>query len=164
MTNSRMLRLSAAARSRQLSATALGSPCRTRAWVMVAFAGSISRNGPSGLSPDRSRCQTCSRIAIAGINAVQLMELGEPPDPRLEELVPVATHSVKRRIVSTQPDYWDYATLLELAVLEGNEEKVMHLLPDTWPPSVRAGSPRVRCKPLRRLHSPENSADPFQRG
>ena len=39
-----------------------------------------------------------SSIAMAGINAVQLVELSEPPDRRLEELVPVVTHSAKRRI------------------------------------------------------------------
>jgi tetratricopeptide (TPR) repeat protein len=70
------------------------------------------------------------RDAYPGINAVQLMELREPPDPRRAELLPVVTYSVKRRIESTQPDYWDYATLLELAVLDGNEEKVMGVLPD----------------------------------
>jgi tetratricopeptide (TPR) repeat protein len=70
------------------------------------------------------------RDAYPGINAVQLMELREPPDPRRAELLPVVTYSVKRRIESTKPDYWDYATLLELAVLDGNEEKVMGVLPD----------------------------------
>jgi hypothetical protein len=92
------------------------------------------------------------RDAYPGINAVQLMELREPPDPRLEELVPVVTYSVKRRIESTQPDYWDYATLLELAVLEGNEEKVMHLLPDTVAAVRESWEPASTLQTLRRLH------------
>jgi hypothetical protein len=70
------------------------------------------------------------RDAYPGINAVQLMELREPPDPRREQLLPVVTYSVKRRIEVTQPDYWDHATLLELAVLDNDEEKVMSVLPD----------------------------------
>jgi tetratricopeptide (TPR) repeat protein len=57
------------------------------------------------------------RDAYPGVNAVTLMELREPPDPRQAELIPIVTYAVKRRIASGKPDYWDYATLLELAVL-----------------------------------------------
>jgi MAP3K TRAFs-binding domain len=56
------------------------------------------------------------------------MELREPPDPRRAELLPVVTYSVKRRIESKPPDYWDYATLLELALLDNNEQKAMNAL------------------------------------
>ena len=69
------------------------------------------------------------RDAYPGINAVQLMELSEPPDRRQAELLTVVTYSVKRRIESTQPDYWDYATLLELAVLGNDPEQVRNVLP-----------------------------------
>jgi hypothetical protein len=68
------------------------------------------------------------RDAYPGINAVQLMELREPPDPRRTELLPVVTYSVKRRIESKQPDYWDYATLLELAMLDSDEQTAMNVL------------------------------------
>ena len=57
------------------------------------------------------------RDAYPGINAVTLMELTSPPDPRRVELLPVVTYAVKRRIARGTPDYWDHATLLELAVL-----------------------------------------------
>jgi len=57
------------------------------------------------------------RDAYPGVNAVTLMELKEPPDPRREELLPVVTYAVRRRIESGNPDYWDHATLLELFVL-----------------------------------------------
>jgi len=57
------------------------------------------------------------RDAYPGINAVTLMELKSPPDPRREKLIPVVTYAVERRIAASKPDYWDYATLLELAVL-----------------------------------------------
>jgi len=61
------------------------------------------------------------RDAYPGINAVTLMELREPPDPRREQILPVVTYSVARRIAAGKPDYWDYATLLELAVLAKDE-------------------------------------------
>lgn len=61
------------------------------------------------------------RDAFPGINAVTLMELANPPDPRRVELLPVVTYAVKRRIASGAPDYWDFATLVELAVLARDE-------------------------------------------
>jgi hypothetical protein len=57
------------------------------------------------------------RDAYPGINAVTLMELKDPPDPRREKLVPIVVYAVERKIAAGKPDYWDYATLLELAVL-----------------------------------------------
>ncbi|MCO6426623.1 TRAFs-binding domain-containing protein [Nitrosomonas communis] len=57
------------------------------------------------------------RDAYPGINAVTLMELAEPPDPRCKDLLPVVAYAVERRIAAGKPDYWDYATQLELAVL-----------------------------------------------
>lgn len=63
------------------------------------------------------------RDAYPGINAVTLMEIKEPPDPRRNAIIPVVTYAVERRIASSKPDYWDHATLLELAVLAKNEEK-----------------------------------------
>jgi hypothetical protein len=61
------------------------------------------------------------RDAYPGINAVTLMEIIEPPDPRRTKLVPVVAYAVERRIASGKPDYWDYATRLELAVLAKDE-------------------------------------------
>lgn len=61
------------------------------------------------------------RDAYPGINAVTLMELKEPPDPRRLEILPVVTYAVRQRIQRGTPDYWDYATLLELAVLAKDE-------------------------------------------
>jgi hypothetical protein len=57
------------------------------------------------------------RDAFPGINAVTLMELREPPDPAREALLPVVRYAVMRRLSGAAPDYWDYATLLELAIL-----------------------------------------------
>jgi len=70
------------------------------------------------------------RDAYPGINAVTLMELRDPPDPRQEEILPVVTYSVKRRIESAEPDYWDHATLLELAVLSRDPNAAASALAD----------------------------------
>jgi len=67
--------------------------------------------------------ETDWRDAYPGINAVTLMELREPPDPRREQILPVVTYSVGRRIAAGKPDYWDYATLVELAVLAKDEQR-----------------------------------------
>lgn len=61
--------------------------------------------------------ETDWRDHYPGINAIQLMILREPPDPRAQELLPIVRYSVRRRLASGRGDYWDHATLLELAVL-----------------------------------------------
>lgn len=61
--------------------------------------------------------ETDWRDAYPGINAVTLMELQQPPDPRRLAMVPVVRYSVDRRLAGGQPDYWDHATLIELAIL-----------------------------------------------
>src|SRR3989304_5455670 len=43
------------------------------------------------------------RDAYPGINAVTLMELKEPPDPRRERLIPVVAYAVGRRIAAAKP-------------------------------------------------------------
>jgi hypothetical protein len=57
------------------------------------------------------------RDAYPGVNAVTLMTLQELPDPRREKLLPVVAYAVERRIAGGKPDYWDFATRLELAIL-----------------------------------------------
>ena len=56
------------------------------------------------------------RDAYPGINAVTLMEMMPKPDPRQAEILSVVRYSASRKAAKT-PDYWDHATLLELAVL-----------------------------------------------
>ncbi len=70
------------------------------------------------------------RDAYPGINAVTLMELKTPPDERRTELLPVVRYAVHRRIRSGKPDYWDYATLLELAVLAKDRDGAAAALAD----------------------------------
>lgn len=62
------------------------------------------------------------RDAYPGINAATLMELRDPPDPRRAEILPVVVYGARRRVEDGEPDYWDYATLLEAAVLHRDRE------------------------------------------
>jgi len=70
------------------------------------------------------------RDAYPGINAVTLMELNDPTDARREQILPVVRYSVERRIASGKPDYWDYATMVELAVLSKDEKRANAALED----------------------------------
>ncbi len=90
------------------------------------------------------------RDAYPGINAVTLMEVRDPPDPARESLLPVVRYSVERRIESGQPDYWDHATQLELAVLAKDEQAALtHLassvgaIREVWEPETTARNLRL---------------------
>ena len=90
------------------------------------------------------------RDAYPGINAVTLMELREPPDARRDDLIPVVAYAVERRIAAGKPDYWDYATRLELAVLAKDEDKAAAALGDAlavvrekWEPETTARNLRL---------------------
>lgn len=72
--------------------------------------------------------ETDWRDAYPGINAVTLMELKVPPEPLRLQLIPVVHYSVQRRIAIGKPDYWDYATLLELAFLNKDQESATSAL------------------------------------
>ncbi|MBI2240143.1 MAG: DUF4071 domain-containing protein [Magnetospirillum gryphiswaldense] len=74
--------------------------------------------------------ETDWRDAYPGINAVTLMEMAEPVDPRQKDLIPVVRYAVKRRLATGTPDYWDHATLLELAVLANDRPGAEDALAD----------------------------------
>lgn len=56
------------------------------------------------------------RDPYPGINAVTLMELEDKPNPAQSDILPVVRYAARMRAKSNG-DYWDHATLLELAVL-----------------------------------------------
>ncbi|CAK0778997.1 hypothetical protein WCLP8_870002 [uncultured Gammaproteobacteria bacterium] len=85
------------------------------------------------------------RDAYPGINAVTLMEMSEPVDLRQAEMLPVVRYAVKRRLSGKQPDFWDHATLLELAVLARDQKSAETALVDAlaavrepWEPKTTA--------------------------
>jgi tetratricopeptide (TPR) repeat protein len=89
------------------------------------------------------------RDAFPGVNVVTLMELKDPPDPRRLMLIPVVTYAVSRKIESGKPDYWDYATLLELAVLAKDEERAMKSLSDALAAIREVWEPETTARNLR---------------
>jgi len=106
------------------------------------------------------------RDAFPGINAVTLMELREPPDPRREKLLPVVAYAVERRIATGKPDYWDYATRLELAVLANDEQAAESALGDAlacvrekWEPETTARNLRL----IREVRDRRNAAVPWMK-
>jgi hypothetical protein len=69
------------------------------------------------------------RDAYPGINALTLMERQDKPDPRKDQILPVVRYAVSRK-VEKNPDYWDHATLLELAVLANDRDDAQDKLSD----------------------------------
>jgi vacuolar-type H+-ATPase subunit E/Vma4 len=64
--------------------------------------------------------------AYPGINAVTLLEIrGDPASlQNKQQLLPLVIAAVEDQIKhSRRPNYWDHATLLELAVLAGDESQ-----------------------------------------
>ena len=79
------------------------------------------------------------RDSFPGINAVSLAEIQEPGQPLVRELAPIVQYSTSRRIANGVGDYWDQATLLELAVLTRDDARAAEQLsaaraanPDGW--------------------------------
>jgi tetratricopeptide (TPR) repeat protein len=89
------------------------------------------------------------RDAYPGVNAVTLMELKEPPDSRRASLIPVVAYAVERRIAAGKPDYWDYATLVELGVLGTNQEQAFGALEQALPSIRESWEPETTARNLR---------------
>jgi hypothetical protein len=109
------------------------------------------------------------RDAYPGINAVTLMELKDPPDPRRLELMPVVTYAVERRIAIGEPDYWDHATILELAILIKDQQKAKSALGyalasvrESWEPETTARNLRLIRKTRELRHETVPWAKPIE--
>ena len=89
------------------------------------------------------------RDAYPGVNAVTLMELKRPPDPRRREILPVVYYAVEQRIRSGAADYWDYASLLELTVLANDEAKGIDALGRSLARVRESWEPRTTARNLR---------------
>lgn len=57
------------------------------------------------------------RDAYPGVNAVTLMAISQPEDERWKKIYPVVLFAVTQKLDSGTPDYWDYATILELKTI-----------------------------------------------
>ncbi|MDQ5833446.1 MAG: DUF4071 domain-containing protein, partial [Actinomycetota bacterium] len=90
------------------------------------------------------------RDAYPGINAVTLLEIRDPADARIKKILPVVRYAVERRVARGGPDYWDYATLLELAVIARDENAAAGALTsalaavrEPWEPESTANNLRL---------------------
>jgi hypothetical protein len=77
------------------------------------------------------------RDAYPGVNALTLMDRLDQPDPRKEQVLPVVRYSVTRKL-ARNPEYWDHATLLELAVLANDRDDAHDKLSDTTAAECKA--------------------------
>jgi tetratricopeptide (TPR) repeat protein len=87
--------------------------------------------------------------SFAGVNAITLMELKDPPDPRREELLQAVRPAFAQLVADKTPDYWDYATLLELAVLAGDREQAAELAAQAAVAVREAWEPETTVRNLR---------------
>jgi tetratricopeptide (TPR) repeat protein len=97
----------------------------------------------------RKGVETDWRDPYPGINAITLMELKDPPDPELKKLIPVVTYAVERKMMSGEPDYWDHATLLELAVFARDQQKAEHHLSNALAHAREVWEPETTARNLR---------------
>lgn len=90
------------------------------------------------------------RDAYPGVNAVTLMELKKPPDSARHELLPVVRYAVGPRIAAGSPDYWNWATAVELAVLASDKDaalgalrRALPLIREAWEAETTARNVRL---------------------
>ena len=93
--------------------------------------------------------ETDWRDAYPGVNAVTLMELRDPPDQRRCRLLPIVAYAVERRIARGKPDYWDFATRLELAILAQDADCASVALADALAAVRESWEPESTARNLR---------------
>jgi len=96
------------------------------------------------------------RDAYPGVNAVTLMEMWDPVDPRQAEVLPIVLYAVKRRLASKVADYWDFATLLELAVLRNDRREAEAALADTMAAIRESWEPKSTANNLAMIREKRN--------
>ena len=70
------------------------------------------------------------RDVYPGVNAVTLLDVqgGRTALEQKQRLLPVVRFAAEQRLKSPAADYWDHATLLEIAVLENDAEQAVDVL------------------------------------
>lgn len=75
------------------------------------------------------------RDAYPGVNYVTCLELLGEREKALR-LIPAVEYAVAAKMKRKQPDYWDYATLLELAVIEGRFKEAREFFDEAEPLAI----------------------------
>src|SRR5262249_50026653 len=80
--------------------------------------GTLAARGflKQAIESDSTGFQADWRDAFPGANAVTLMGMMDKPPPEQQEILPVVRYAASQKI-KRSADYWDHATLLELAVI-----------------------------------------------
>lgn len=78
-----------------------------------------------------------SRDAFPGVNYVTCLELSGQKEKALR-IVPAVEYAVLSKMKRKEPDYWDYATLLELAVIENRFSDAEEFFYEAKPLSVES--------------------------
>jgi hypothetical protein len=90
---------------------ALQSGDRERANLWLARAGDTYLKG----------FEADPRDTYPGVNALTLIASRDLNDPRIAEVTPVVRYAARRRIAEGKAGYWGHATLIELAIIAGDE-------------------------------------------
>ena len=110
------------------------------------------RPGNNAIDAYRRGFLADQRDAYPGVNLLTLLDVKGDEKSLVDEkrLLPVVRFAVERRLAGGEPDYWDHATMLELAVLEGDpNESQEHLanavaaIRETWEPGTTANNLRI---------------------
>lgn len=96
--------------------------------------------------------ETDWRDIYPGINAVTLLDVqgGKAALEEKDRLLPVVRFAVEQRLRAPAADYWDHATLLEIAVLGNDAEQALDVLDsvltaftEPWQPKTTADNLRI---------------------
>jgi len=70
--------------------------------------------------------ETDTRDYFPGVNAVTLMNI--KGDERVHNLAPAVLYATESKIKTKTPDYWDYATVIELTVISNDTKRALEYL------------------------------------
>jgi hypothetical protein len=83
--------------------------------------------------------------------------------------MPVVTYAVERRFAVGEPDYWDHATILELAILIKDQQKaksalgrVLASVRESWEPETTARNLRLVREVREQRHETVPWAKPIE--
>lgn len=105
------------------------------------------------------------RDAYPGVNLLTLLDI-KGDKKSLEEkarFLPVVRFAVEQRLTGKGPDYWDHATMLEIAVLDNDADRAMeHLanavagIREKWEPATTANNLQMieRARAARNVETP----------
>ncbi len=96
------------------------------------------------------------RDAYPGINALTFLRILDWNNEEYELLRPVVSYAIKRKMTSGVPDYWDHATCLELAILDGDQDAAWNALGDALSTLRESWEAETTLKNIRMIYNASN--------